>query len=456
MKPMNANELLAGLALARPVPITAVVTDSRKVQPGCIFVCFPGERVDGHDYAAKAYQAGAEYVIANHPVEGVPEDHLVICESSYLAMIRMASNYRTLFSPLMIGVTGSVGKTTTKEFCYAVLSAFGNTLKTEGNQNNEIGLPNTLFRLEDATEYAVVEMGMSALGEIARLTRTARPSAGIITMIGVSHLENLGSRENILKAKLEICQGLPDGAPLVLNGDDEMLRGAALPARLRPVWFSRQGTDADVCAMDIRDVADGTDFTLRDAEYGEFPVHIPTQGLHTVSDALAAYAAATRLGLDAARAAAALSNYRTTGMRQNIVHHGGVTFIEDCYNASPDSMRAALDILNRQVPGPEGRRIAVLGDMLELGSASEQAHRQTGEWAAEVADILLAVGPNSTAMAEAAFQKVTTLHCQNTQEVVEYLRLNLRPGDVVLAKASHAMQFEEMLHTLYAILPDQA
>ena len=175
MKPMNANELLAGLALARPVPITAVVTDSRKVQPGCIFVCFPGERVDGHDYAAKAYQAGAEYVIANHLVEGVPEDHLVICESSYLAMIRMASNYRTLFSPLMIGVTGSVGKTTTKEFCYAVLSAFGNTLKTEGNQNNEIGLPNTLFRLEDTTQYAVVEMGMSHLGEIARLVRAARP-----------------------------------------------------------------------------------------------------------------------------------------------------------------------------------------------------------------------------------------------------------------------------------------
>ena len=174
MKPMNANELLAGLALARPVPITAVVTDSRKVQPGCIFVCFPGERVDSHDYAAKAYQAGAEYVIANHPVEGVPEDHLVICESSYLAMIRMASNYRTLFSPLMIGVTGSVGKTTTKEFCYAVLSAFGNTLKTEGNQNNEIGLPNTLFRLEDTTQYAVVEMGMSHLGEIARMVRAAR------------------------------------------------------------------------------------------------------------------------------------------------------------------------------------------------------------------------------------------------------------------------------------------
>lgn len=456
MKPIHANELLAGLTLARPVDITAVVTDSRKVQPGCVFVCFPGARVDGHDFAEGAYKAGAEYIIANHPVDGVPEDHLVVTSSSHMAMLRMASNYRTLFNPLMVGVTGSVGKTTTKEFCYAVLSAFGNTLKTEGNQNNEIGLPNTLFRLEDATEYAVVEMGMSALGEIARLTRTARPNAGIITMIGVSHLENLGSRENILKAKLEICQGLPDGAPLVLNGDDELLRGTQLPARLQPVWFSLKESGADVCAADIRDDETGTAFTLRDAAHGNFAVHIPTQGLHTVSDALAAYAAATRLGLDPAKAAAALSNYRTTGMRQNIVHHGGVTFIEDCYNASPDSMRAALDILNRQVPGPDGRRIAVLGDMLELGDASEQAHRQTGEWAAETADILLAVGPNSAAMAEAAGQKVTTLHCQNTQEVVEYLRLNLRPGDVVLAKASHAMQFEEMLHSLYAVLSDHA
>ena len=209
MKPIHANQLLAGLALAEAESITAVVTDSRKVVPGCVFVCFPGERVDGHDYAAAAYRAGAAYIVANHPVDGVPENRTVIVASSHHAMVRMASNYRMLFSPLMIGVTGSVGKTTTKEFCYAVLSAFGNTLKTEGNQNNEIGLPNTLFRLDDATEYAVVEMGMSNLGEIERLARAARPSAGIITLIGVSHLENLGTRENILKAKLELCYGLP-------------------------------------------------------------------------------------------------------------------------------------------------------------------------------------------------------------------------------------------------------
>ena len=467
MKPMNANELLAGLALARPVPITAVVTDSRKVQPGCIFVCFPGERVDGHDYAAKAYQAGAEYVIANHPVEGVPEDHLVICESSYLAMIRMASNYRTLFSPLMIGVTGSVGKTTTKEFCYAVLSAFGNTLKTEGNQNNEIGLPNTLFRLEDTTQYAVVEMGMSHLGEIARMVRAARPSAGIITMIGVSHLENLGTRENILKAKMEICQRLPGidvARGMSYCGTGQVYRKTLflfreqIPGRLRPVWFGIRSSSADVRAINIHTVGEGTGFTLVDnvdGETYEFSVTIPTAGVHTVYDALAAYTAATRLGLERARAARALASYQTTGMRQNIVQHGGVTFIEDCYNASPDSMKAALQILHDRQPGPGGRRIAVLGDMLELGAASEPGHRQTGKWAADAADLLVAYGPLSAAMAEAARQKgLQTIHCQAAEEVVEYLRQNVRPGDVVLAKASHAMKLDDVLKQLYAALPN--
>ena len=165
MQTIPANQLLAGLTLAEPVAIRAVVTDSRKVEPGCVFVCFPGERVDGHDYAAGAYRSGAEYIIANHPVEGVPADRTVIVPDSGKAMIRMASNYRMLFNPRMIGVTGSVGKTTTKEFCYAVLSAFGKTLKTEGNQNNDIGVPNTLFRLTDDTEYAVVEMGMDHAGD---------------------------------------------------------------------------------------------------------------------------------------------------------------------------------------------------------------------------------------------------------------------------------------------------
>ena len=451
MKTIQANELLAGLTLAEPIPITAVVTDSRKIIPGCVFVCFPGERVDGHSFAAAAYKQGAAYIIANHAVAGVPENRTVVVPSSYVAMVRMAANYRTLFSPLMIGVTGSVGKTTTKEFCYAVLSAFGNTLKTEGNQNNEIGLPNTLFRLDDATEYAVVEMGMSHLGEIERLTRAARPSAGIITMIGVSHLENLGTRENILKAKLEICAGLPDGAPLALNADDELLPTAKLPGRLRPVWFGVENETADVRATEIRSNAQGTTFTLLDQEHGKFEVHIPTAGVHTVYDALGAYTAATRLGLDAAKSAKALGNYQTTGMRQNIVAKGGITVVEDCYNASPDSMKAALAVLKALPLENGGKRVALLGDMLELGSASEEAHRQTGAWAAEAGvDVLLAYGPLSAAMAQAAKAKgVTTVHCQNAQEVVQYLRQYVHAGDALLAKASHAMQLENILEEFY-------
>ena len=452
MQTIPANELLAGLALAEPLPIHAVVTDSRKVEPGCVFVCFPGERVDGHDFAAGAYRDGAAYIIANHPVEGVPENRTVLVADSALAMIRMASNYRMLFAPRMIGVTGSVGKTTTKEFCYAVLSAFGNTLKTEGNQNNDIGVPNTLFRLENATEYAVVEMGMDHAGEIERLARCARPSAAIITMIGVSHLENLGTRENILKAKMEVCAGLPDGAPLVLNADNDLLPTAKVPSRLRPVWFGIEAEDADVRAVEITTGTQGTTFKIVDKEYGTFPVTIPTAGVHTVYDAISAYAAATRLGLDPARCAAALATYQTTGMRQHIVEHGGITFVEDCYNASPDSMKAALSVLKAL---PNQRKLALLGDMLELGSASEEGHRMTGEWAADAGvDVLIAYGPRSEAAADAARARgVATVHCQTKEEVLQYLRQSLRPGDALLAKASHAMGLEQLLQELYRELP---
>ena len=451
MQPIPANELLAGLALAEPVSIQAVVTDSRKVVPNCVFVCFPGERVDGHDFAAGAYRNGAAYIIANHPVEGVPADRTVVVPDSARAMIRMASNYRMLFSPQSVGVTGSVGKTTTKEFCYAVLSAFGNTMKTEGNQNNDIGVPNTLFRLENTTEYAVVEMGMDHAGEIERLTRCARPSAGIITMIGVSHLENLGTRENILKAKMEICAGLPDGAPLVLNADNDLLPTAQIPTRLRPVWFGIE-KEADVRAQNVQTEAQGTTFIIVDRTHGSFQAQIPTVGLHTVYDALAAYTAATRLGLDPAACAQALSRYQTTGMRQNIVEKGGVTVIEDCYNASPDSMKAAISVLKEL---PNTRKIALLGDMLELGEASEEGHRQTGVWVAQAGiDVLIAYGPRSAAMAQAAQEQgVTTVHCQNAQEVLQCLQQFVQPGDALLAKASHAMKLEDLLQDYYAGLP---
>ena len=463
MKQIPANRLLAGLCEEGSVSseaITAVVTDSRKVEPGCVFVCFTGERTDGHNYAAGAARQGAAYIIANHPVEGVPQEKLILCKSSHAAMIRMGANYRDMFSPKMLGVTGSVGKTTTKEFCYAVLCEFGESIKTEGNQNNEIGVPNTLFRLQDSTEYAVVEMGMSALGEIMRLSRAARPGAGIITCIGVSHMESLGSRDNILKAKLEICTGLPDGAPLALNGDDAYLRKAEkenmIPARLLPVWYGIDDSGCEVLAKDIKAEENSQSFTICDRKYGSFSVTIPVPGRHNVYDALAAYAAATRMGLDAARSAKALENYKSTGMRQNIVHKNQLTVVEDCYNASPDSMKASLEMF-RELDAKGGRKFALLGDMLELGELEKTAHEQVGGWAARAGlTTLVALGSASRYMVQAAQEQgLQAVWCENQQSAFEWLSQNLKPGDFLLAKASRGMKLENILKALYGEQPLQ-
>ena len=378
MDKISAKILLNGLApegFAGDAAIDLVTTDSREVRPGCIFVAFPGEKFDGHDFAAKALAEGAEYVVLNHPVDSVPAEKTVLCPDSYRAMMTLGANYRSQFHPKVVGVTGSVGKTTTKQMTYAAIAGFGNTIKTEGNQNNELGLPRTLFRIGKETEYAVVEMGMSHLGEIERLSQCARPDAGIITCIGVSHIGNLGSQENICKAKLEICAGLKNGAPLVLNGDDPFLRKAKLPGHVRPIWFSLGDEDADVCALNIRQEGDGMTFTLEDGEEDTTEVHIPAMGRHNVANALAAYAAATRLGLSAKKVIAGLEQFQQTGMRQKVVHSKGVDVIEDCYNANPDSMKAALAMFREY---PCKRRFALLGDMLELGEMSGPAHAEAG------------------------------------------------------------------------------
>ena len=452
MEAIAANILLEGLAvnaLAQcETPVTLVTTDSREVCPGCIFVAFPGEKFDGHDFAAKALENGALCVVLNHPVEGVPEEKSVICPDSYHAMMVLGANYRSQFHPKVVGVTGSVGKTTTKQMTYAALSGFGETIKTEGNQNNELGMPRTLMRLESNTEYAVIEMGMSHAGEIDRLVRAARPDVGIITCIGVSHIGNLGSQENICKAKLEICNGLPEGAPLVLNYDDPFLRKAVLPAHVRPVWFSLSDENADVCALSIRQETDGMSFVLEDQEHGTFVVNIPAMGRHNVANALAAYCAATRLGCDAKRVIRGLSNFEQTGRRQKVVDSEGVTVIEDCYNANPDSMKAALAMFK---DFPCKRRFALLGDMLELGELSREAHEELGRLAAESGlYCLITYGEQAKRTAVVAAAKgVETLHAENYREAADALLDRVQPGDAVLVKASHGMALEKVLDIFY-------
>mgnify|MGYP002569122879 CR=1 FL=1 len=449
MQPVLSSVLLRGLgALAGDPEIASVVTDSREAGPGSLFVCIRGERVDGHDYALRALEAGAAGVVVQRPVPGVPPEKCVQVPDALDAMIRLGANYRALYSPLLAGVTGSVGKTTTKEFCYAVFSAFGKTLRTQGNQNNEIGMPNTLFRLDKSVEYAVVEMGMSHAGEIERLSKCARPDVGIITCIGVSHIGNLGSQENICKAKLEICAGLPEGAPLVLNGDDPFLRKAVLPDHVRPVWFSLGDENADVCALSIQQDEKGMSFVLEDHEEGTFLVKIPAMGRHNVANALAAYCAATRLGLNARRVIAGLADFEQTGMRQKVVHVRGVDVIEDCYNANPDSMKAALAMFREY---PCKRRFALLGDMLELGDISRAAHEEVGRQAVEnKVDYLVTYGEQAKRIAVVAAAKgLPTLHADTYAQAAEALLNKMQPGDALLVKASRGMALEKVLEIFY-------
>ena len=452
MEAIAANILLEGLAvnaLAQcETPVTLVTTDSREVCPRCIFVAFPGEKFDGHDFAAKALENGALCVVLNHPVEGVPEEKSVICPDSYHTMMVLGANYRSQFHPKVVGVTGSVGKTTTKQMTYAAIAGFGNTIKTEGNQNNELGLPRTMFRIGKETQYAVVEMGMSHAGEIERLSKCARPDVGIITCIGVSHIGNLGSQENICKAKLEICAGLPEGAPLVLNGDDPFLRKAVLPDHVRPVWFSLGDENADVCALSIQQDEKGMSFVLEDHEEGTFLVKIPAMGRHNVANALAAYCAATRLGLDARRVIAGLADFEQTGMRQKVVHVRGVDVIEDCYNANPDSMKAALAMFREY---PCKRRFALLGDMLELGDISRAAHEEVGRQAVEnKVDYLVTYGEQAKRIAVVAAAKgLPTLHADTYAQAAETLLQKMQPGDALLVKASRGMALEKVLEIFY-------
>ena len=456
MKPISVRTLFHGLTGAERCPegqtVDFITTDSREVQPGCVFVAFSGERFDGHDYAAQALEDGASYVVLNHPVEDVDEARTILCEDSYRAMMTMAANYRTTVSPKIVGVTGSVGKTTTKQMCYAALCGFGPTIKTEGNQNNELGVPRTLFSIDADTEYAVVEMGMNHSGEISRLTRCARPDVGIITCIGVSHIGNLGSRENICKAKLEICEGLPEGAPLVLNGDDAYLRAATLPSHVRPVWFSLEGADnADVWAENVRSAGDSTTFTLHDRVRGVFEVVLPALGRHNVANALAAYTAAVSLGVDAAGAAKGLESFKQTGRRQRIVHSKGVDVIEDCYNANPDSMKAALAMF-RDYPC-KGKRVALLADMLELGEQSQSAHEELGRQAAVSGiDTMITLGLGTTATCVAAHlanPAMLCIHAEDMSRAIHALVSVVRPGDALLVKGSHGMHLDMALLGFY-------
>lgn len=448
MKAFTLQEAAAALGLPQmqaQATLADVCTDTRKIQPGSLFVCLRGERFDGHSFASQAAQLGAAALLVDHPVDAdVPQ--LVVTDTGK-ALLQLAGWYRRRFQLPVVGLTGSVGKTTTKEFIALVLGAKYNTLKTQGNLNNEIGVPQMLFRLEDSHTAAVIEMGMNHFGEISRLTRAVAPTVGLITNIGVSHIENLGSRAGILQAKLEILEGIAPDAPLIVNMDNDMLRTVKLGDRPL-LTFAIDDQSADFTATDIAEQGSTTTFTVHHSTFTQ-PVTIPTVGIHNVYNALAAMAVGYVTGVDPAAAASALANYVPAGMRQNLVQVGGVQVIEDCYNASPDSMRAALQTLGKL---PVNRRYAVLGAMLELGDYAKEAHTQVGKMAAENGiDGVLAYGADAAYIVEAAKQAgLENARLFDTKEsLAQSLAQQVQPGDGVLFKGSRGMHLEDVMHTVY-------
>lgn len=448
MKAFTLQEAAAALGLPQmqaQATLADVCTDTRKIQPGSLFVCLRGERFDGHSFASQAAQLGAAALLVDHPVDAdVPQ--LVVTDTGK-ALLQLAGWYRRRFQLPVVGLTGSVGKTTTKEFIALVLGAKYNTLKTQGNLNNEIGVPQMLFRLEDSHTAAVIEMGMNHFGEISRLTRAVAPTVGLITNIGVSHIENLGSRAGILQAKLEILEGMAPDAPLIVNIDNDMLRTVKLGDRPL-LTFAIDDQSADFTATDIAEQGSTTTFTVHHSTFTQ-PVTIPTVGIHNVYNALAAMAVGYVTGVNPAAAASALANYVPAGMRQNLVQVGGVQVIEDCYNASPDSMRAALQTLGKL---PVHRRYAVLGAMLELGDYAKEAHTQVGKMAAENGiDGVLAYGADAAYIVEAAKQAgLENARLFDTKEALaQSLAQQVQPGDGVLFKGSRGMHLEDVMHTVY-------
>lgn len=420
------------------VAFSGARADSRLIRPGQLFVALQGVR-DGHDFIPMAMERGAAAALGQRQLPGVP---MLLVKDPLRALGDIARHYRAdCFRHIpTVGVTGSVGKTTTKEMIACALSAVYKTQKTEKNFNNDIGLPMTVLDLQPDTEAAVIEMGMNHFGEISYLTGIAQPDVAVITNIGTMHIENLGSREGICRAKLEILEGLSKDGVVILNGDEPLLRRAE--THHKTLYFGI-GTECDLTATDYQELPDGVRF--RAVGFGQsWEVALPVEGRHNVYNALAALLAARCVGVPVDAAVSALRFFANTGDRQNIYEKDGFTVIADCYNAGPESMAAALSILARRTGG---RRIAVLGDMLELGDHAPGAHERVGKLAAESAELVLCYGPLSRFTAEAAGDKGR--HFDSHEALIAALKAEARPGDALLFKGSHGMHMEKVLEGFF-------
>lgn len=417
--------------------ISAIVRDSREIVPGCLFAAIPGARVDGHDFIPAAAERGAACVLCERFVPAdIPQ---IRVPDTQAALQAIAAFYRAGFDIPVVGVTGSVGKTTAKEMIAAVLSERFCTLKTGGNYNNELGVPLTLFRLAPEHDAAVVEMGISGFGEMTRLSAMVRPDIAVFTLIGDAHLEFLIDRPGVLRAKGEIVSGMPEDGLVIANGDDPLLR--AHDFGRRTILF---GLD-EACGVRAEDIEErGLAGTAFEVVCGErrFPVTVPAFGRHMVHAALMGAAVGIELGLTDEEIARGIAGYVPVGSRGRVVKTDALTILDDCYNANPTSAKNALDGL-AELPG---RHVAILGDMLELGKTGPGLHFELGAHAAATGAAVLACGELSKELAAGAGEEARWF--ADADALIEALPKLVRAGDTVLVKASHAMGFDAVVRAL--------
>ncbi|MCD8361432.1 MAG: UDP-N-acetylmuramoyl-tripeptide--D-alanyl-D-alanine ligase [Lachnospiraceae bacterium] len=424
--------------------IRGVVQDNRQIEPGFLFVAIKGERVDGHRFIPDVYEKGALCALSQQRLDHPTGPYLLV-EDTLQALKEAAEAYRQTLNIPVIGVTGSVGKTSTKEMIASILSRKYCVLKTPGNLNNEIGLPLTIFQIDACHEAAVLEMGMNHFGEMHRLSKMARPTCCVLTNIGTAHLEFLGSRDGIFQAKCEIFDYATPDASVFVNGDDDKLIALADRAvtfglgegnRVRADQIEKLGLDGVRCRI----------FT----DESSFTVTIPLPGIHMVYNALAGTCVGLSLGLDTDEIRAGIEALRPLPGRSNILHTSHYTLLDDCYNANPASMIEALNILE----DTKSRKVAILGDMGELGEQSPELHASVGRHLGTLhIDLLVTIGDKSRKIHEAAITAAPQTHCMHFSDSESFLKEKenlLRDGDAILIKASHAMAFEKLVEALRA------
>lgn len=431
-----------------------IVIDSRKIQQDYVFVAVRGERTDGHEYISQVFTDGALAVICEHPLN-IHKPYILV-KSTKQALMDLAAFYLSRLDITVVGITGSVGKTSTKEMIASVLSQKYNVHKTEGNLNNEIGLPLTIFKIQEQHQVAVLEMGISDFGEMHRLASVTRPNIAVITNIGLSHLKDLKSRDGIMKAKTEMFDHLPEGAAVILNGDDDKLSTIGQVNGTAPVFYGI-GREKPQTAVYSEKTVYAEDIELMGLQGTHLTIHcgsdvvkaqIPIPGKHCAYNALAAAAVGKQLGLSNDEIRAGIEQIQTIDGRTNLIQTNSMTIIDDCYNANPISMKASIDVLATAC----GRTIAVLGDMGDLGEEEHEMHYDVGKHLAQKGiQVLFCAGTLAADIAKAAREHSTECDVHvfaDRDEMLAELLPFLKEGDAVLVKASHFMKFPTVVESI--------